>query len=230
MTGRTRAAPKNRRESRPEDERKKASGLKSRRGDAARPLSSLRRGHKEPMATRKEGSNGFRLQVLGEHPMQLALAPDQPPVQAPRETGAWPASRRSINATVRATTSPILPATHHGGSHHPPANWHPSPDTSTTPANPATWRAALAWFHAGEGSRIKTEGYGRHPMRSPYIPVNQPNGALTPGGRAGLGPDTHRSRGVPFGIDIVCAGGLACLAKHARLCRCRLAKTHFVLS
>jgi hypothetical protein len=104
------------------------------------------------------------------------------------------------------------------------------PDTSTTPANPATWRAALAWFHAGEGSRIKTEGYGRHPMRSPYIPVNQPNRALTPGGRAGQGPDTHRSRGVPFGIDIVCAGGLACLAKHARLCRCRLAKTHFVLS
>src|SRR5215469_15203308 len=81
MTGRARVARQSRRKGRLEGERKRVSGLKSRRGHAVCPLSSLRRVRRQPTGTRKEGSNGFRVAV---GPCRLSSPQRQRPDEARR--------------------------------------------------------------------------------------------------------------------------------------------------
>jgi hypothetical protein len=87
-------------------------------------------------------------------------------------------------------------------------------------------------FHPARARGSRPRGTGATPCGSPYIPRQSVEmghwlrvAGLILGAQSLVDPG-----GIPFGIDIACACGLACLAKHARLCRCRLAKTHFVLS
>ncbi len=71
------------------------------------------------------------------------------------------------------------------------------------------------------------------PLTSPHRPEQPaaPRDAAQTGGRTPVNPVVGGS-GLrrPFGIELAGRAGLACLAKHARLSRCRSAKTHFVLS
>jgi hypothetical protein len=108
MTGRTRAARQSRPEGQLEGERKKVSGLKSRRGHAVCPLSSLRRGRRQPTGTWKEGSNGFPAAVVpvansgvvmvGEGPFSfLALAVVDRLPTALISVGAWRTVARHLS-------------------------------------------------------------------------------------------------------------------------------------